>query len=544
MRRGRIIAITSVAAVVVAGAAAGGAYYVLRTKGSAQETARHFAAAWERGDLAAMKADLAAPASGFDALYAEVAKNLGVSRTGVRLGRVAPAGDDRATAAYTATLALKDTGRWTYTGALDLVVKDRQWKVAWTPAAVHPALTAATHLDLKTTWPERAPIADSSGARIDGPSAGGSVQQLVGYLDKATAKDVAKLGAPYRPGDAIGRAGLQQTFQEQLAGTPATQVVVTDGAKKASRTLTTIEGSPGRPVRTSLDPRAQRAAVAAVRDLPKPASLVAIRPSSGEILAVVNNRGGFNRALDGRYPPGSTFKTVTAAGLIAAGVTPGQKVTCPKKVNVGGLEIRNSDHEAFGSLSFLDSYAHSCNTTFAPLAARHLGEGGLERIAGRLGFNQPLDIGVPATRGSMPAPTGLADLAAESFGQGRITASPLVMATVAAAVADGSWRPPTLVPALPQKAAPQPLPPGVAGHLRTMMAAVVTKGTAKRAGLPAGTVGKTGTAEFGTGPKLDSHAWFIGFRGEVAFAVVVEAGGMGGEVAAPVAARFLRGLGR
>ncbi|MEU8272594.1 penicillin-binding transpeptidase domain-containing protein [Sphaerisporangium sp. NPDC049002] len=296
-------------------------------------------------------------------------------------------------------------------------------------------------------------------------------------------------------------------------------------------------------VRTSLDPLVQKAAVEAVRTLDKPTSLVAIRPSTGEILAVVNNRGGFNRALDGRYPPGSTFKTVTAAGLLAEGLTPEQKVTCPAKATIGGLPIRNSDHEAFGSLSFLDSYAHSCNTTFAPLAAQHLSGGKLYEIATKMGFNQPLAIGVPATKGSMPKPTSDADLAAESFGQGRITASPLVMASVAAAVADGTWRPPTLVPSLKQKAQPQQLPEPVARNLRTMMAAVVSKGTAKKAGLPKSTAGKTGTAEFGTGPKLDSHAWFIGFRGEVAFAVVVEAGGMGGAVAAPVAADFLRGLG-
>ncbi|MEU9889855.1 penicillin-binding transpeptidase domain-containing protein [Sphaerisporangium sp. NPDC051011] len=542
MRRGRIIAITSVATVLVAGTAAGGAYYVLHTRGSAAETAARFSAAWSRGDLTAMRADLAAPASGFEAAYAEPVKNLGATRTAVRLGPVTETGDDRAKAAYTATLTLKNIGRWTYTGSLDLVVTDRHWKVAWTPAAVHPALTGSTHLALKTTWPQRAAIEDASGARIDGTGAGGSVQQLAGYLDKATAKDVAKLGSAYKAGDPVGRGGLQETFQKDLAGVPTTRIVVTDGSMKTLHTLKTIEGSPGKPVRTSLDPGVQRAAAAAVRDLDKPTSLVAIRPATGEILAVVNNQGGFNRALDGRYPPGSTFKTVTAAGLLAEGLTPAQKVTCPKQVNVGGLPIRNSDHESFGSLTFQDSYAHSCNTTFAPLAAEHLNGGGLQRFATMMGFNQPLAIGVPATKGSMPRPTGLADLAAESFGQGRITASPLVMAGVAAAVADGTWRPPTLVPSLAQKAQPQELPAGVAEKLRAMMAAVVNEGTAKGAGLPAGTAGKTGTAEFGTGPKLDSHAWFIGFRGEVAFAVVVEAGGMGGAVAAPVAARFLRGL--
>ncbi|GAA3845533.1 hypothetical protein GCM10022226_81020 [Sphaerisporangium flaviroseum] len=542
MPRGRIIAITSVATVLVAGAAAGGAYYVLHTRGSAQETAGHFTTAWSRGDLAAMRADLATPAPGFEAAYAEPAKNLGAEKTTVTLGPVTPGGDGRAKAAYTATLTLKNIGEWTYTGSLDLVVKDRHWKVAWTPQAVHPAMNGSTHLALKTTWPQRAPIEDADGRRIDQGDVGGSVQQLVGYLDKATAKDIARLGSSYDKGDPVGRGGLQETFQKKLAGVPTTEITVTDGSNKSVKTLKTIEGSPGTAVRTTLDPRAQQAAVEAVRSLDKPASLVAIRHSSGEILAVVNNRGGFNRALDGAYPPGSTFKTVTAAGLLAEGLTPEQKVTCPAKANIGGLPIRNSDHEAFGSLSFLDSYAHSCNTTFAPLAAQHLSGGKLYDISTKMGFNQPLNIGVPAAKGSMPKPTSEADLAAESFGQGRITASPLVMASVAAAVADGTWRPPTLVPSLKQKADPQPLPDSVARNLRTMMGAVVTKGTAKGAGLPKGTAGKTGTAEFGTGPKLDSHAWFIGYRGEVAFAVVVEAGGMGGEVAAPVAATFLRGL--
>ncbi|WP_235557985.1 penicillin-binding transpeptidase domain-containing protein [Sphaerimonospora mesophila] len=533
--------IISAAVVVVAAAGAGGAYYLLHTRGTPLETAQRFTSAWSRGDLAAMKAELAAPAPKFDAAYAELTKNLGATGVAVSGMRVSDPVDDRSTASYTTTVTLKNMGEWTYEGELKLVVEDRHWKVDWSPSAVHPALTGTNRLAIKTTWPARGAITDASGARIDDGDDGGSVQQLVGFLDKATAKDVKKLGAAYRVGDAVGRGGLQETFQRRLAGTPTTEIQAVDGDER--ETLHTLKGKPGEEVRTSLDPRVQRAAADAVRDLEKPASLVAVRPSTGEILAVVNNKGGFNRALDGRYPPGSTFKAVTAAGLLAAGLTPSSTVSCPREANVGGLKIRNSDHEAFGSLSFLDSYAHSCNTTFAPLAAAKLGAQKLYDLAGDFGFNQPLDIGVPATKGSMPKATSDAELAAESFGQGRITASPLVMAGVAAAIADGSWRPPTLVPSLKQKSSPKPLPGGVAEQLRSMMKAVVTKGTARGARLPSGTAGKTGTAEFGTGPKLDSHAWFAGYRGDLAFAVVVEGGGGGGAVAAPVAAAFLRALG-
>ncbi|MGV9308999.1 penicillin-binding transpeptidase domain-containing protein [Nonomuraea sp. NPDC003727] len=522
------------ATVLAVGAAAGGAYWLLHTRGSPEETARRFAAAWQAGDTPKMTAELVAPQS--LAAYDQQRKGLDVERMAITVGRVVDHGDDTATAPYTATLTLRHIGEWSYTGQIDLKVAERAWKVAWSPSTLHPSLTGGAAFKLKTDWPRRGAITDASGERIDTGQVGGSVQQLVGFLDKATAKDVAKLGPSYRAGDAIGRGGLQENFQKRLAGTPATEIMLGD------KVLGRIDGSKGNPLETTLDPRVQTAAVTAVRDLPKPTSLVAVRHATGEILAVVNNRGGFNRALDGRYPPGSTFKAVTALGLLAEGVSPTQRVTCPKYATIGGLKVRNSEHAEYGSLTFSDSFAYSCNTTIAPMAAERLGSDKLLKAAEMVGFNQPLAVGVPAAKASFPRTQSDAELAAASFGQARITASPLTMASVAAALADGTWRPPTLVSGLKQKAAEVKLPDDVAEDLRSMMAAVVTKGTAKAAGLPEGTRGKTGTAEYGSGPELPSHAWFMGYRGDVAFAVVVEGGGGGGKVAAPVAAAFLRGL--
>ncbi|MFC4061786.1 penicillin-binding transpeptidase domain-containing protein [Planomonospora corallina] len=548
MPRARTIVIGTVTAALVAGAAGGGAWWYLHTRGTPQEVAQRFTQAWQRGDLTAMRAELGTADPAFMRTYEAMRTGWAVESTAVRLDAVRETGDGTAEAAYTATLRLKNVGEWSYSGAVGLAVVDRHWKVDWSPSAVHPRLTAGASFALKTVWPQRAAVTAAGGERIDGAGVGGSVQQLVGFLDKATAKDVGRLGPSYKTGQAIGRGGLQERFEQRLAGTPATEIRLVTAGGKASEdatTLATIEGKKGEPLETSLDLRVQQAAADAVRDLDKTASLVAIRPSTGEVLAVVNNKGGFNRALSGAYPPGSTFKAVTAVGLLSGGLDPSERVTCPKDVNVGGLPIRNSHHAAYGTVTFSDSFAHSCNTTFAPLTKERLNPDELVRTAESLGFNKKLDLGVPAgvvKGGSVPRAESDAELAAESFGQGRITASPLMMASVAAALADGTWRPPTLVPSLEQEHEPQALPEGVTEKLHPMMAAVVSKGTAKGAGLPRGTRGKTGTAEYGPAGDLKTHAWFIGFHGDLAFAVIVEDGAGGGSDAAPVGAAFLRAL--
>jgi cell division protein FtsI/penicillin-binding protein 2 len=159
------------------------------------------------------------------------------------------------------------------------------------------------------------------------------------------------------------------------------------------------------------------------------------------------------------------------------------------------------------------------------------------------GFDGTEPLPIKSTGGSYPVPTDQAEQAAQAFGQGRDTASPLQMASVASAVASGTWRQPFVVGSAKVSHA---LPSNVAATLRTFMTGVVERGTAAGVGLPAGTAGKTGTAEYGTAPPGGSpptHAWFIGFRGTTAFAVVVEGGGFGGEVAAPIAATFLNALG-
>jgi cell division protein FtsI/penicillin-binding protein 2 len=402
-------------------------------------------------------------------------------------------------------------------------------------------------------------FAEGVGREYNGPA---STRMLLGSVGPVTADDLKRLGAPYQTGDLVGHGnGLEAAFERRLAGTPSGEVRLVDKDGQPAKVLQRFAGKDGEPVETTIDPRAQEAAEAALDPVAKPAALVAIQPSTGELVAVVNTPvTGYNRALLGRYPPGSTFKVVTAGALLAGGLRPGDPVDCPKEAKVGGRTFGNFEDEVLGRIPFSSAFAHSCNTAFVQQAARRLDGDELVATAARFGFGVDPSPGVPAVTSRVPPPSDRADLAAEAFGQGRVTASPLQMATVAATVAEGRWHHPTLLTGEAANSgssssgsdgsndsggsqpatSPDPLDPAVAKTLRTLMRQVVTEGTAAPANLPANTGGKTGTAEFGTGDPLPTHAWFIGFRGDLAFAVVVEDGGVGGEVAAPIAARFLR----
>jgi Penicillin binding protein transpeptidase domain/NTF2-like N-terminal transpeptidase domain len=537
MGRGRLTALIVGAVAVVLVLAGAGVFWVLRTEGSPRQTATEFLTDWRKGDFPAMRRLSVGSPADLAATYTQMNGALGVTAVRARAGAVKP-GSPRIVP-FTAALTLRSGGTWTYQGELSLIQQNRRWRVAWTPAAVHPRLAPGRQLALAAVWPSRGHILAADGSRIDVPGVSGSVQQLAGLLGPATDADVRRLGPPYKQGDPVGQGGLQQAMERRLAGVPSVAIRLVGGgpAEEVGR----LPGSDGAEVRTSLDPGVQSAAAKAITQQGKPAALVALRPSTGEILAAANQPGGFNRALMGQYPPGSTFKVVTGAALLSAGLHPGDQVTCAQTVNIGGRSFSNFEGEQFGTLDFLTAFARSCNTAFATEATRRLKAAGLAKAARDFGFGIPITPGVPAARGVFPQPKDDAEFAAASFGQGRVLASPLNMAAVAAAVENGAWRPPMLVTGGPRPPV-RSLKAEVTSGLRTMMAAVVTQGTAKDAGLPAGTSGKTGTAEFGTGAKPPTHAWFIGYRGDLAFAVIVEDGGTGGGVAAPLAAAFLKSL--
>lgn len=346
-----------------------------------------------------------------------------------------------------------------------------------------------------------------------------------------------------------GASALQARYDERLYAAPGGEVVIADRATGAPvRTLARKKPGAGKPVRTTIDPGVQRAAEEAVDGLGKNASIVAVDPGTGRVLAVADSPdSGESRALTGRFPPGSTFKTVTAAALLDGGLAAGDRVACPAAANVAGQRFENQDEfDLPPGTTFAEAFAQSCNTAFVGLRDE-FDEQTLTRTARAFGIGDTWQVGAATFDGSVPAADGDNDKAAAMIGQGRVEASPLVMASVAATVKDGRFRQPVLVPAAVDKPyeAPETLDGRTYEQLRSLMRGVVTDGSgAALQGIPGLPHAKTGTAEFGTESPPRTHAWMIGYLegADLAFSVLVEDGGSGGKDAGPVAADFLRAV--
>jgi cell division protein FtsI/penicillin-binding protein 2 len=518
-----------------------------------------------------------------------------------------------------------------YDSTADLVPapKGHDWQVKWSPAIIHPGLSAGDALVSETITPPRAPILGARGtpivinqpvvnvgveparvknlpqlaaqlatllqidpasltARVKAakPNAfvdvitlreadydrlrpalqplPGTVFQtsqlplapthdfaraLLGTVGPVTAELIKKNPGRYHAGQEVGLTGIQAQYDQQLSGTEGMRVVLrhpTGGA--ADATLLTVAPKSGKPVQTTIDPAIQTAADNALVGQAKPSALVAIRVSTGDVLAVSNgpNGGAFDLALTGQAPPGSTFKIVTTLALLEGGLQPDTPVECAPTITVNGRTFHNAEHESFGLIPFHTDFAQSCNTAFASLGPR-LGPDSLQKAASSLGIGVPLNLGISAYAGSVPVNTDPVDKAASTFGQGRILASPISITTAAASIARGVRVAPRLVldpPPTGVSAAATALPTAPVDTLRQLMREVVTSGTGTAlAGVPGLPVyGKTGTAEFGSGPNPPSHAWFTGWQGDIAFGVFVQGGEFGGDTAAPIAAKFLSAL--
>jgi cell division protein FtsI/penicillin-binding protein 2 len=374
---------------------------------------------------------------------------------------------------------------------------------------------------------------------------------LLGSVDDVQKADMDANPGRYVLGDKVGHGGLQETFEDRLRGVPGERVVIErkapDGTVSETEVFTS-QPKPGTPVKTTLDPAVQDAADRALRAETRNAAIVAVRVSNGAVLGVGHapRGGGQNLAFTAAIPPGSTFKMVTALGLLdRAAVRLDEVVNCPRNLVVDGQTFKNSNNFALGAVRFRDDFAKSCNTAFAWLAPK-LGADGLATAGASVGLGGGWELGVDAFSGKVSTGGAPAERAMAAFGQGATQVSPLAMAAATAAIARGQWQQPTVLldPAPADPADPGPrLKESSVQPLRTMMREVVTRGTGTAlADVPGEPVyGKTGTAEYDNNPA-HTHAWFVGWQGDIAFAVFIENGGDSTKSSVPLAERFLRNL--
>ncbi|HEV7451746.1 MAG TPA: penicillin-binding transpeptidase domain-containing protein [Pseudonocardiaceae bacterium] len=517
-------------------------------------------------------------------------------------------GDRIASASFAAVWDLGKGRQWRYPGAFELVPATAAdgWRVRWSPAVLHPRLGAHQLVTLRDVPAEPAPVVDRAGTplltsqtvvtvaldRSAVPDLAGEAAQLataLGRFDPQITQQSIIAGANAAPPGQRGAVavlreqdyqsvrdrihelpGVSFPTQQRLLGPDrhfASQLVsgigktVEDQLAKAAgwsivtvtalgNDVETLAGEQPRPVSTltsTIDRGVQAAGERAVDAVTNPAMIVAIQPSTGEILAVAQNAAADAQgplALTGRYPPGSTFKIVTAsAALQSKAVTLDSPVACPATTTIGDRLVPNDQRFDLGTVPLRTAFARSCNTTFAHLGAE-LGIRALTDAAIQMGIGMDYTIpGITTFTGQVPPSESTVRRAENGFGQGRVLASPFGMALVASTVAAGGQLPtPALIRGMPTQIAigpVAPMPREVADALRVMMREAVTRGTAKTLAGNGQLYGKTGTAEYSS---IGAHGWFVGFLGDLAFAtLVVDAGSSG--PALDVSGRFLSALG-
>jgi cell division protein FtsI/penicillin-binding protein 2 len=371
-------------------------------------------------------------------------------------------------------------------------------------------------------------------------------QPLLGAVGEVTAEMVEQDPQRYAPGDVVGLSGLQAAFDDELRGDPSVQVVALDPDTRRRETLLERESGPPEPLRTTIDIDLQRVAEDVLADVEPPSGLVAIQPSTGDVLALASGAGseGAATALAGQYPPGSTFKLASALVLLRQGLTPDSTVRCEPTLEVDGFPFKNVTgypESALGDIPLRTAMAHSCNTALIGERDR-IPMDELAGAASDLGLGAVWEMPVTAFSGSVPAEAGSdTEHAASLIGQGSVLASPAAMAAVAATIAEGE---PVVPRVIEDQEVPEPrsaLTAEEAESLREMMRAVVTEGGASMLADNPGepVLAKTGTAEFGSEDPPRTHVWMIAVQGDLAVAIFVEEGEFGSTTVGPLMDAFL-----
>lgn len=512
--------------------------------------------------------------------------------------------DNLATARYTLEWQLPRERTLSYDTSLTLTKAGEEWTVRWQPTILHPRLGANQHLELRPVPAVKASVVSSDGADILQPGVAYRVlvdTDAVSDVRPLAAQIASAVNAtePQTPVDASALAsrldGAQGRYSVMMLDSTvgpivrdrldnvegiiineeAAMVTVDPGfAPDIMSRVSTIIGdeldgangwkvtavnqygatiddleyhaaAPAPAVRVGLDYNIQRAAQDAVNLRPESqAMIVAIRPSTGQVLAVAQTKKADEAgdlALSGQFPPGSVFKIITAAaGIQDDGLSADTIVPCPGSMDIYGRQVVNYNMFALGNVPLERAFASSCNTTFADISTK-LEPGQLKHTAKQFGLGVDYDIpGLGTVTGSVPEGETPLERTEAGYGQGLDLASPFGLALVAATAARGDTPVPVLIDGHETDVSEHlpPPDPGAISQVQRMMRSVVTSGTAR--GMQAGgeIYGKTGEAEINEG----SHAWFAGYRDDdIAFATLVVLGG-GSEISVAITDHFFRTL--
>jgi beta-lactamase class D len=513
--------------------------------------------------------------------------------------------DKSAKVRFTADWDLGRERHWTYQGEMELRPDNDSWKVHWAPSVVHPKLGAQQTIGVRDDEPVQAPVLDRDSAPllasdrvisvIIDPAKAGDVGAVAGTLAGAVGKidptitqqsimdgvakgnnqpytvvslrdadyQIAKSAIYQLPGVRFSASTrllpvdrnlatqlmptIRKLVEAQVAGKAGFRVVTVNAAGGEVAELFAKPSEAATAVHATLSRKVQASAEAAIDSIPQSAALVAIQPSTGEVLAVAQNAPADAQgsiALTGRFPPGSTFKMITSTAALQSGaVTADTPVPCPGTITIGPRVVPNSGQFDKGTIPLHSAFAFSCNTSFAKLASEMPADA-LTSTAKQLGVGVDFVIpGITTVTGSVPPATDISERAEDGFGQGKVVVSPFGLALVASTMASGTLPKPTVLRGVETKIdqQPPPIPAPVLDSMRQMMREVLTanQNQSPLQKLP-DVRGKTGTAQFGDGTH--SHGWFAGYLGDVAFAVLIVDAGTS-IPAMDAADRFLRGIG-
>ncbi len=426
---------------------------------------------------------------------------------------------------------------------------------------------------------------------------------LLGYVGEVSQKQLASKRYPgLKQGDVIGQYGIEQTYDADIRGVPGRKMIEVDALGQEKHLIKKQAPLVGNDTYLTIDAIVQKAAEAALGE--EAGAVVALDPRSGEVIALASRpafnpnalsvgltsaawralakderRPMMNRAIQGRYPPGSTYKVIMSAALLETGKTSrSESVRCPGFFPFGGRDFRDWKKGGHGTVALHRALVESCDVYFYKMGVR-LPIDTISHYSHLFGLGEATGIPLSGeSSGLIPStewkkrvrkePWYPGETLSVSIGQGYVLTTPLQMATAISAVAaDGVWRPPRLLKKqrnrqsgqttemTPEPGRRLPLSPENLREIQSALAGVVAEpgGTAASARSKLISIaGKTGTAQVleikgDVRKKLpkafDDHAWFVAYapveHPQIAVAVLVEHGGHGGSAAAPIAKKVI-----